>query len=243
MNIQPRYNEGELETVLISLVDIKQRVIAEQQLRASNVEKEALLKEIHHRVKNNLQIISSLLNLQSSQLKDPEIVDIFRESQNRVRAMALIHEKLYRSDNLASISFDEYIHDLGHSLLQVYKKENKRIQLTIQADPIALDIEKAIPCGLIVNELITNSLKHGFADQKLGEPEKEDWIKIELTSISNNRVHLCVSDNGPGFAPQVDLYRTKTLGLQLVNSLVRQLEGNLVFGNQAGARIEIEFTK
>jgi PAS domain S-box-containing protein len=241
LSIQPRLIEGHIDSVLVSLMDIEERVLAEQQLRASNLEKEALLKEIHHRVKNNLQIISSLINLQSNQLKDPKVKDIFRESQNRVRSMALIHEKLYRSDNLANIRFDEYIQDLGRTLIQTYINDTSPVQLIIQASPITLDIDTAIPCSLIVNELITNSLKHAFAVQRMDNPENPARIKIELVSLPDSRVRLIIKDNGPGFPPGLDFLHTESLGLQLVNSLVRQIDGDLVFSNQEGACVDIEF--
>ena len=241
LSSQPRFVEGHFENVLVSLMDIEQRVIAEHQLRASNEEKEALLKEIHHRVKNNLQIISSLINLQSSALKDPKVKEIFRESQNRVRSMALIHEKLYRSDNLANIRFDEYINDLSHSLVLAYKNDATPVELIIKASPITLDMDTAVPCSLIVNELITNSLKHAFAEPGRQYSENSAWIKIELVSLPHSRVHFSIQDNGPGFPTDFDFFHTDSLGLQLVNSLVRQIEGNLVFNNQNGACVEIEF--
>ncbi|MDR3577556.1 MAG: histidine kinase dimerization/phosphoacceptor domain -containing protein [Anaerolineaceae bacterium] len=241
LSIQPRLANGRIESVLVSLMNIEQRVIAEQQLRVSNQEKEALLKEIHHRVKNNLQIISSLINLQSNLLKDAKVKEIFRESQNRVRSMALIHEKLYRSDNLANISFDEYIHDLGTSLVQAYKNDDNPVQLVIQACPITLDMDTAVPCSLIVNELITNSLKHAFANPDRQHAGGSAWIKISLVSRPDGSVRLCIQDNGPGFPADFDFFHTNSLGLQLVNSLVRQIEGSLVFSNQPGACVEIEF--
>ena len=242
VNIQPRFRDGELESMLVSLMDIEQRVKTEQQILASIQEKDALLKEIHHRVKNNLQIVSSLLNLQSNQIKDEKSIEAFRESQNRIRSMALIHEKLYRSDNLANIKFDEYINDLGFFLLRAYNDDNRRVRLDVQIDSIALDIDSAIPCGLIVNELISNSLKHGFKPSSPHYSDGAGYIQVRLSQLPKDQIQLVIADNGVGFPPGFDLYKTGSLGLQLVNSLTRQLGGEVTFTNQEGARIEIVFS-
>jgi PAS domain S-box-containing protein len=237
-NIQPVIKEGKLENTLVSLIDIRQRIETERQIRASMEEKEALLKEIHHRVKNNLQIVSSLLNLQSSQFKDREIVEAFLESQNRVKSMALIHEKLYRSNTLARIRFDDYMSELAHSLLKSLKSPSRYIRLEVDSDPLNLDIDTAIPCGLIINELITNSLKHGFQDMGASEC----LIHMQLKLLPDNQVRLIVQDNGTGFPPGLDLQNTSSLGLRLVTTLTRQIEGRVYFASQPGARVEIVFT-
>jgi PAS domain S-box-containing protein len=241
MNLQPRYKDGGLETMLVSIMDIEQRVQAEQQIRASILEKEALLKEIHHRVKNNLQIISSLLNLQSSMVKDEKVVEIFRESQNRVRSMALIHEKLYRSDNLARIKFDEYINELGSFLLRAYQDSASDIQLEINAERIDFDLDTAIPCSLIINELISNSLKHGFPADLAPPADCNRKIYVELVKPSENTARLMVKDNGIGYPSEADFHQSGSLGLQLVKSLTAQLDGEIWFASRDGAQTEIVF--
>lgn len=166
---------------------------AEEQIKASLAEKEALLKEIHHRVKNNLQIISSLLNLQAEYLQDNQAIEIFKDSQNRIESMALIHEKLYQSKDLAKIEISGYIQDLVTNLFSSYQVNSDAITLNINIEDILLSIDTAIPCGLIINELVTNSLKHAFPSNKTGE------IRIDLCSSPNNKFLLIVSDNGIGF--------------------------------------------
>jgi PAS domain S-box-containing protein len=238
--VQNLIQDEQIVSRLISLVDIQMRVQAEKQILASIEEKEALLKEIHHRVKNNLQIISSLLSLQASRTTDKNMVEAFRDSQNRVRSMALIHEKLYRSNNLARIRFDEYIKELSFYLLRAYS--DLRISLDIQAEPLFLDIDTAIPCGLIINEVVTNSIKHAFpAPSKPGErpPNK---IGIDLCRIPDQRIKLSITDNGVGFPEELDYHTTDSLGLQLVRTLTGQLDGDLAIFNHHGAHTEIFFT-
>ena len=205
------------------------------QIEASLKEKEVLLQEIHHRVKNNLQVISSLLNLQAGYVDDPETLSIFQDSQHRIRSMALIHEKLYRSANLARIDFADYIRDLGAYLFRSQNAEERDIKLDIQADDIFLDIDTAVPCGLILNELVTNTLKHAFPDGRTGE------TRIELTAGSNGQVGLVIGDNGVGFPADVDFRETESLGLQLVNSLVEQLDGVIEMHSKGGTEFKITF--
>ena len=240
VGIQAQRKESIFSGAIISITDIAARVMAENQVRASEREKEALLKEIHHRVKNNLQIISSLLNLQASCSKDPQVEGILQESKSRVRAMALIHEKLYKSSNMDRINFVEYIHNLAETLNQAYGNRSIPVQIYIQADLVFMDIDTAIPCGLIMNELITNSLKHAFSERNGDHSDEMAWIKIELKGITDTRVRLIVSDNGAGFPPNFNYTKQETLGVKLINSLVRQIDGNLTFINHDGARVEIE---
>ena len=219
---------------LVSLQDITDRNKTENQLKTSLKDKDMLLREIHHRVKNNLQIISSLLNLQSRYIKDVDALDVFAESQNRVRSMAIIHEKLYNSESMSEIDFGDYLSDLTESLFYNYHINPSRISLKKNMDEIFFDVDTAIPCGLIVNELITNCLKHAFPDDTKGE------ICIELFKTDDKYV-LNVKDNGVGFPEGIDFKKTKSLGLQLVNNLVSQVEGTIELDGSNGFSFNIIF--
>jgi two-component sensor histidine kinase len=199
----------------------RERRKAQEQIKASLKEKEVLLKEIHHRVKNNLQIICSLLDLQAEHLTDTKVIEVFQESQNRIQSMALIHEKLYQSDDLATINFADYINELITNLCYSYEVHLDAISLKTNIEPIVLDIDTAIPCGLIVNELVSNSLKYAFPFGYRGE------LCIELHSVSEHEFILIVSDTGIGLPKDLDFKNTKSLGLQLVNSLTHQLNGSI----------------
>ncbi len=227
---------GQPEAMYGIQMDITERKRIEAEIRASLHEKEALLKEIHHRVKNNLQVIASMLNLQSTYLEDAQAQSLLQESQNRVIAMATIHEKLYQSKNLARIDFGAYIHDLTAQLLSGYMGNDHTIQLKVVAEDIWLSVNTAVPCGLILNELVSNALKHAFlADQT------KKLIKIRFHRIADNRVRLCVADNGVGIASRNNPQQTNTLGLQLVYTLVGQLGGSLKVENRNGATFELTF--
>lgn len=193
--------------------DITEQKMAEEKIKSSLKEKEMLLQEIHHRVKNNLQVISSLLRLQSRYIKDQETIDIFKETQNRVRSIAILHEKLYQSDDLAKIKFDEYVKILAEDLLYFYELDEGNIKMIIDIEDVSLNIETAIPCGLIIDEMVANSLKYAFPDGRNGE------IKIELHSDENNQFNLKVSDNGVGIPQEVDPEKADTFGMQLSNTL------------------------
>jgi len=214
--------------------DITQRKQAEDQIKASLREKEVLLKEVHHRVKNNLQVISSLLSLQSHHIKDKASLAMFQESQNRVQSMSLIHEKLYQSNNLSRIDMNEYTKDLTTSLFRSYADSAAAIKLKTKVADIFLDITTAIPCGLIINELTSNALKHGFPDGRQGE------ITIAMHPV-NNKIELVVSDTGVGFPEEIDFRNTTTLGMQLVITLVEQLEGTIGLDRRAGSAFTICF--
>jgi two-component sensor histidine kinase len=216
--------------------EIAERMRAEEQIKASLKEKEVLLKEIHHRVKNNLQIVSSLLHLQSQYIKDQPALDVLVESQNRIRSMALIHERLYRSQDLASIDFAVYIQDLTTHLIRSYRARPAPIDLKIDAQDVYLAVDTAIPCGLITNELISNALKHAFPDGKAGE------IRIKMELEGDRQFTLIVGDNGVGFPPDVDFENTESLGMQLVNTLVNQLDGTIeLHSDDEGAEFRITF--
>jgi two-component sensor histidine kinase/HAMP domain-containing protein len=217
------------------------RLQEELQIHADRVEdslqeKVLMLQEIHHRVKNNLQIIASLLNLQSDHVADQRALEIFTDSQNRVRSMALIHEKLYRSDNLAQINFGEYIQDLTGHLFRSQRARARGTTLSIEADDLLLGIDKAVPCGLILNELVSNALKHAFPNGQAGE------IWIELMTEDCRQVTLLVRDNGVGFPEGLDFRHTTSLGLQLVDTLVNQLDGTIDLDNSHGTEFEITFS-
>jgi PAS domain S-box-containing protein len=218
---------------LAYLRDITPRKEAEETLRASLAEKEVLLKEIHHRVKNNLQVISSLLNLQAQRIYDERDADAFRTSMDRIKSMALIHDKLYRSENLAHISFPGYVDDLVRGLFANYSV-GKDVELDLRVDPISVNIDNAIPLGLIINELVSNALKHAFPGDARGA------ITIRLHAEGKKAV-LTVSDDGIGFPADVDFTDTQSLGMQLVVTLVEQLEGAVELTRDAGTEFRIVF--
>jgi PAS domain S-box-containing protein len=217
--------------------EIIERRVAEELVTASLAEKEVLLKEIHHRVKNNLQIISTLLDLQSDNIRDEEAIRSFRESQDRIKAMALIHERLYESSDMASIDFGRYIGDLSVNLLDSYQTDPGRVSLKVDCGDISMEIDRAIPCGLIVNELVSNALKHAFPDGRKGE------ISIRLHSCDDGLVCITVTDNGIGMPSSLDIKKTATLGLQLVNMLARQLGGQVSMESASGTAFTIGFPK
>jgi PAS domain S-box-containing protein len=238
VNAIPQYRLGEQTPfqVYAMFEDITKRKQAEEQVQASLREKEVLLKEIHHRVKNNLQIVSSLLNLQSQTVKDRSSLEVLRESQNRIRSMALIHEKLYRSKDLARVDFSEYVHDLSTFLFRSYQADSSAVSLRVNAArDVQLGIDTAIPCGLIVNELVSNALKHAFPGGRAGE------VWVELARTGGNMLTLVVRDNGVGFPASEDYRHTQSLGLQLVNTLVDQLEGSLELDPGGGTTFKIMF--
>jgi PAS domain S-box-containing protein len=215
--------------------DITSRKETEEKIRASLREKEVLLKEIHHRVKNNLQIVSSLLFLQSSRTKHPEAAAVLRESRNRVKSMALIHERLYASPDLASIDMSKYTRKLVSDLQHSYSAEDTSVRITLTVEDIPLGITEAIPCGLIINELVSNALKHAFPKGRQGE------LTIQLVRGDTNHITLTVSDNGTGFPEHVDFRKSPSLGLGLINSLVEQLHGTIELDRREGTTFTIIF--
>ncbi len=263
-------NEGIIETFINQASVALMRRQAEERTKASLAEKEVLLKEIHHRVKNNLQVISSLLNLQSDYIKNEKALQMFKESQNRVRSMALIHEKLYQSKDLARIDFAEYIRDLANYLFRMYGVGPYLVGLEINVEDVSLGIDTAIPCGLIINELVSNSLKYGFPAQALKKLDQNDSnppkantrdrafaeqnestsflekglkgrISVNLRSDNSGKLILTVSDNGVGFPENLDFRKTKSLGLQLVNTLTEQLDGDIELDRSCGTAFRITF--
>jgi len=212
-----------------------QRKAAEQQIRASLIEKETLLKEIHHRVKNNLQIIMSLLNLQSASIQDEQVLKVFRESRQRIHSIALVHEKLYKSKNLSEIDFNGYVRSIVHELMRT-NPVSEKVKVDIDIHNIFLSIDAAIPLGLIVNELMTNAVKYAFPDDQPGH------VTICLTSLSDQQYTLRFSDDGVGFNKDAILNQ-RGLGLQLVGILAEQLEGHLQVDCKNGAYFTLQFPK
>lgn len=218
-------------------IEIAERTRAEAELNRSLREKELLLKEIHHRVKNNLQVVSSLLSLQSGYIKNPKILAMLKEDQTRVQTMALVHEKLCRSPNASQIEFGEYLQNLAAFLIRAFGVNPKTTVLITDVDQVHLGVDSAIPCGLIVNELVSNSLKYAFADGRAGE------IRIALHLDENRTVTLVVGDNGRGLPPSLDIRHTESLGLQLVHTLVGQLHGTLDVRTEAGTEFQLQFVE
>jgi PAS domain S-box-containing protein len=215
--------------------DVSQRKQTEAQLRGSLREKEALLKEVHHRVKNNLQVICSLLSLQAAQLTDPVASAALSESQNRVLSMALVHEELYQSGDLAHIPLAAHIENLCAYLYQAYGVGPGRVQLHLDVAAVSLDLHRAVPCGLIINELVTNALKHAFPGARPGR------VCVGLKAEGPNRYTLAVADDGIGLPPELDIHRASSLGLQLVADLTQQLRGSLAVTRHGGTTFTITF--
>jgi PAS domain S-box-containing protein len=216
--------------------DLRERRREEERLRALLHEKEVMLKEVHHRVKNNLQVISSLLSIQSTYLADPRDARNFQESRDRIRTMALVHEKLYQSDDLAAIDFGPYVERLTTNLFRSYTGSGGRVDLHVDVKDIRLDADHAIPCGLIVNELVTNALKYAFPGSRNG------IVTVTMRQDSDN-YELVVSDNGVGIPAGFNLAETESLGLQLVNMLANQLDGHVSLEMSNGTKFTITFKK
>jgi PAS domain S-box-containing protein len=229
--------QGNVTTIIGISRDITERILSAEKVQSSLEEKELLLKEIHHRVKNNLQVISSLLNLQSSSIKDPEILAVLKESQDRVRSMALIHENLYRSSDISHLDVADYIKTLVSGLKRGYVNNRQDVELDLQIEQIPLDIDLAVPCGLIINELVSNALKHAFPDDR-----PDPMVSIVFKMMDQKNVHLSIGDNGVGLPEHFEFKTVDSLGLKLIRILVTdQLEGDIVFSSKHGTRIDITF--
>jgi two-component system, sensor histidine kinase PdtaS len=237
--------DGKTLTILLSgsfegntisgmLMDITKRKKAEKEIKSSLKEKEYLLREIHHRVKNNMQIISSLLNLQTKYVNDVEAIDVLQESQNRVKSMAMIHEKIYQSNDLEEINFTDYIKSLISNLIHTYNIDQNLVKSTFKIENITLNMETAVPCGLIISELVSNSLKYAFPNKMHGE------ILISLKSIEDV-YELTIKDNGIGLPKGLDLNNLESLGLLLVKILTEQIEGELIINTKNGTEFKILF--
>ncbi len=219
------------------LRDITEKKIINDELRGSLKEKEVLLKEVHHRVKNNLQVISSILNLQSSYVDDKKTLDILRESQNRVKSMSFIHENLYRTKDFNKIDFTEYIENLTKSMIQSYQYSENNISLILDLDDVLLTMDLSIPCGLIINELLSNSLKYAFPNKKTGS------IFISVKKQSNKRIQIIVEDNGVGYTKGLDSENEGSLGMLLVRTLIEQIDGNIELLKHTGTKYLINFDR
>lgn len=239
----PIYNEqGATLYARVAFQDITHRKQAETErqeyieaLRVSLREKEVLLKEVHHRVKNNLQIICSLLDLQSQNLTDQKTLEVFRNSYNRIKSMAIIHEKLHQSTSLEKINFVDYVETLTYYLFHSYSTSSDSIKININVEPISLNLDTAIPCGLIINELVSNALKHAFTQLNEGS------IELNFKFDTSQKYILIVKDNGIGFPNDFDIQKNSNLGLQIVKILTQQLEGDLEFNQSQGSEFKIKF--
>jgi PAS domain S-box-containing protein len=224
---------------LVRITDVTARKAAEQQLTNSLREKELLLMEVHHRVKNNLHIISSLFDLQANQTQDQQALQVFADSQNRIQAMALIHEQLYQAREFGKVEFSDYIHRLANNLAFFYSDQIHSVQLVIDVEPIQINLETAITCGLLLNELVTNAFKHAFPGSQTGK------VRIQLHQDANRRFHLTVEDNGVGLPQNLNWQTSKSLGLNLVRILVKQLKAKIEFAapHQNGTQVQVSFAE
>jgi len=214
--------------------DISERRVAEEQIKATLREKEVMLKEIHHRVKNNMQVISSLLSIQSQYLADDRDLDLFRRSQDRVRSMALVHEKLYQTNDLAVIDFSLYVESLARNLMRSYQDDAGNVRLESDVAGVFLGIDTAIPCGLIVNELVSNALKHAFPGERAGR------LTIYMRQCEGSYV-LEVGDDGAGLVHPTGTRQSQSMGLQLVTLLTEQLDGAISLDTSRGTKFRITF--
>lgn len=225
-------SEGKVIGAVETMEDITREVEYKEELENSLEEKEILLREIHHRVRNNLQIISSLISLQSNRSDDEETLHLFRKTRNRIQSMALVHEKLYQSRDFTRINLAEYIQDLVVNVLRSYEDSRERITLEMDCEPVWININTAIPCALIINELVTNSVKHAFPHDKTGK------IIIRLQERDGQIIITC-TDTGVGLPQDINLRDTSTLGLKLVQALTEQLKGKIKILTTEGTSFEI----
>ncbi len=224
--------------------DVTERIKAKQALQHSLEEKELLLREIHHRVKNNLQIVSSLLRLQANGVSQAGTAQILLESQNRIRTMGLIHEKLYRSTDLARIRFTEYARSLVEEISRAYQIGLRKIRFSVEGGKIALNVSQAIACGLILNELVTNSIKYAFPETFFRAKNRTPEISVRLSKLAGKAYQLRISDNGVGMPPDFDWNRPTALGLRLVKILAEdQLQGTVTMHSNSGTHFVVRFKK
>ena len=229
-----RKPSGEPDYFIAAVEDIGDRKQAEERIQASLQEKEVLLKEIHHRVKNNLQVISSMLDLQSQYVEDPQMLDMFEDSQHRIQSMALIHEQLYQSQDLAQIDFADYIENLVDNLFLSFGLQGREVKSILKIEKFSLNLDTAIPCGLIINELVSNALKHGFPQGGPGE------VVVEIYLQSDEQFILIVRDTGIGFPANLDFQKVESsLGLQLVCTLTNQLRGTIKLDRSQGTKFKL----
>ena len=215
--------------------DITERKRGEDAIRASLQEKTVLLKEVHHRVKNNLQTVTSLLNLQAVRTKNQTALDTLQETGNRVRSMALLHETLYRSETLGRVNFGNYIENICSHLFHSYGPKAAQVKLESHLEPVSIDLDQAVSCGLIINELVSNALKHAFPEGRAGR------ILVELQKTPEGQIALRVSDDGVGMPPGAEIHQTKTLGHQLVFMLAEKLHGTVEVIRERGTTFRVMF--
>jgi PAS domain S-box-containing protein len=226
---------GEGPMILSVILDLSERKQSEKRIQDALQQKDLLLKEVHHRVKNNLQVIHSLLDLQALKILDHDLVDVLRDSQNRIRSMSLIHQTLYQSQNFAQVDFQRFLGELLPRLTESYGARSRQVNIDIQARDMKLPINEAIPCGLIVNELVSNALKHGFPNERGGK------VLVKISQDADQEVELSISDDGQGIPPDMDLTKSDSLGLQLVHLLTRQLHGQLDVQRSNPTRFTLRF--
>lgn len=226
---------GEGIMVLSVILDLSERKQAEKRIHDALTQKDLLLREVHHRVKNNLQVIHSLLDLQVLKLADPDVIGVLRDSQNRIRSMSLIHQTLYQSSNFARVDFQRFLDELVPSLIESYRSVVGLVNIDIDAHQVKLPINEAIPCGLVINELVSNALKHGFARAHDGR------ISVSVLATADQMVEISVSNDGHPVPPELDFNQSATLGFQLVQLLTRQLGGKLDIQRAGPTRFSLRF--
>lgn len=217
--------------------DVTERRENERRLQESLKEKEVLLKEVHHRVKNNMQVISSILNLQSSYIDDPKALEVLSESQDRIKSMSFVHESLYQSDTLSEVNFTEYIRNIATNLYHSYTRPQGGIELRFELQQVSINLDTSIPCGLIINELVSNALKYAFKGREKGV------ITIHLARLTEERLRLIVEDDGVGLPSGFVVENAESLGLQLVTTLATQVSGELEVINDNGMRFKLDFNE
>jgi two-component sensor histidine kinase len=226
------------DEIMVVVRNISERVESEEKITCSLKEKQILLQEIHHRVKNNMAVISSMLNLQADSFTDPEVLNAFSDSRHRIRSMALVHEKLYKADDLSHINFSDYIRSLADEIARSADFQDSRSILKVETDDVSLGIDLAIPCGLIINELLINAFKYAFPPGNQGEL----WIKMrKIDEMKGTVYRLVISDNGIGLPGNIDLKNPTTFGLQLVDLLIQQLNGQITVDRSRGTTFTINF--
>ncbi len=229
-----RSENGTFDRVIITTEDITERTQVEQKMKNSLQEKEILLREIHHRVKNNLAVVSGILQLQAEYQDDDKFRNLIHECTARIQTIALVHEGLYGNQELSHVDFQQYLHQLVHNVEQTYNPTQKKIAVKLHTQKLLLDINTAMPCGLIINELLTNAYKHAFADCTDG--------KIDLHfELLNDRYHLIIEDNGKGMDQLPDKNNSASLGMFLIFSLAEQLKAEVTVDTKPGLRFEFRF--